>query len=156
MKLVPPNMLRIFLDTEFTELTQEAKLISIGLVDETGEHSFYAELSDTWRLQDLGDFAARAVAPLLDGQAASMSMGELREQLGGWLSGFERPVCLATDSLTWDWRWICELFPWPSAWPGNLNPTPLLLTMNYLHHYDAFELAVQNAFCNGLLPPTEN
>lgn len=31
-------MIRIFFDTEFTGLTIDPKLISIGLVDESGEH----------------------------------------------------------------------------------------------------------------------
>ena len=57
-------MLRIFFDTEFTALTEDAKLISIGFVDEIGERSFYAELSDTWRLNDAGVFAKNAVIHL--------------------------------------------------------------------------------------------
>ena len=42
--------MRVFFDTEFTELGMDPKLISmlisIGLVDETGERMFYDELSD--------------------------------------------------------------------------------------------------------------
>lgn len=37
-------MLKIFFDTEFTELTQNAKLLSIALVAESGEQ-FYGECS---------------------------------------------------------------------------------------------------------------
>lgn len=39
----------IFFDTEFTDLDRNARLISIGLVTEDGEKSFYAELSDTYK-----------------------------------------------------------------------------------------------------------
>jgi len=42
-----PNRLRIFLDTELSDLVRDAKLLSIGLIDETGERTFYAELSET-------------------------------------------------------------------------------------------------------------
>lgn len=38
--------MKVFFDTEFTELGVDPKLISIGLVDETGERTFCAELSD--------------------------------------------------------------------------------------------------------------
>ncbi|OIQ97615.1 hypothetical protein GALL_203740 [mine drainage metagenome] len=37
--------LRVFFDTEFSDLVADPKLISIGLVDETGERTFYAELA---------------------------------------------------------------------------------------------------------------
>lgn len=47
--------MRIFFDTEFTGLTRGAKLISIGLVDETGEHEFYAELADTYTPAECSD-----------------------------------------------------------------------------------------------------
>jgi hypothetical protein len=60
-----PNSLRIFFDTEFTDLSIGARLISIGLIDETGERMFYAELSDTWQEQDASDFAHLNVLPLL-------------------------------------------------------------------------------------------
>ena len=43
---------RLFFDTEFTALTDDAKLISIGLIDESGRHTFYAELADTWQPED--------------------------------------------------------------------------------------------------------
>ncbi|MDO8455314.1 MAG: 3'-5' exoribonuclease [Burkholderiaceae bacterium] len=142
--------MRIFFDTEFTDLISDCMLISIGFVDETGDRSFYAELSDTWRANDLGDFAAQSVVPLLDGQASLMSMAELRERLTGWFAGFDGPVRLATDSLAWDWRWMQEIFPSPETWPVNVEKIPLLLTMNYLQNYDEFELAVESAFSSGL------
>lgn len=143
-------MTRIFFDTEFTALISDCKLISIGFVDETGDKSFYAELSDTWRINDLGSFAAQAVVPLLEGQVSSMSMIELRERLTLWLAGFDGPVRLATDSLAWDWRWIQEIFPSPETWPANVERSPLLLTMNYLLHFDEFEPAIESAFAKGL------
>jgi len=37
----------IFLDTEFTDLKATAKLISLGLIDEAGERTFYAKQSKT-------------------------------------------------------------------------------------------------------------
>jgi hypothetical protein len=141
----------VFLDTEFTNLTQDAKLISIGLVDEDGERMFYAELSDTWQQNDAGEFAKHEVIPLLTGDAAhSMSMRELGDRLHAWIMELGDPVVLATDSLTWDWPWIVAIFEQHGAWPSNLDRQPLLLTMNYLNDFDAFDAALKTAFVRGL------
>ena len=55
----------IFFDTEFTELGIDPRLISIGLISEDGQREFYAELSDTYTIEDCGDFARLAVIPKL-------------------------------------------------------------------------------------------
>lgn len=143
-------MIRVFFDCEFSDLTADPKLISIGFVDESGVRTFYAELSDTWRPENVGDFAREAVLPLLEGGAALMSMRELRECLTDWLRSFGESVKLATDSLSWDWPWIQEIFHESGAWPENLDGKPLLLTMNYLNQFDEFEPAVEKSFAGGL------
>lgn len=143
-------MIRVFFDTEFTGLVVDPKLISIGFVDETGQRTFYAELSDTWRFDDVSEFAAEAVLPQLDSAESLMTMRELGQRLFAWLEAFEQPVKLATDSLAWDWSWIQEIFHEHGAWPRNLDGQPLLLTMNYLNDYDAFLPAVEAAFAAGL------
>lgn len=140
----------IFFDTEFTDLCMDPRLISIGLVAEDGERSFYAELSDTYQLTDVGEFARLAVLPLLEGGEALMAMPDLALRLGNWLESFGEPVKLATDSLSWDWPWIQELFRTPWTWPENLDNKPLLITINYLVDFDKFEVAVENAFAEGL------
>jgi hypothetical protein len=58
--------MKIFFDNEFTGLTDNAKLISIGLVDEPGLHEFYAELSDSYRLEECSEFCQRKVLPHLE------------------------------------------------------------------------------------------
>lgn len=138
-------MIRIFFDTEFTELGIDPRLISIGLIDEAGERSFYAELSDTYDLKDVSDFARLAVLPLLEGGAARMTMHELGERLSAWLEAFDEPVKLATDSTAWDWPWIQEIFGELDAWPTNLDGKPFLLSGG------GFSLAVEKAIAaNGL------
>lgn len=144
------DVLRIFFDTEFTSLDEGAKLISIGLVDETGQRTLYAELTDTWKPEDVGDFAKAAVIPLLDGETSQMSMPELEERLSAWLAAFNAPVVLATDSLAWDWKWMKTIFQQHGPWPENLVREPLLLTMNYLNDFDRFEAAVEDAFAGGM------
>lgn len=145
---IPP--VRVFLDTEFTNLSPDARLISIGLVSESGEQSFYAELSDTYRLEDVNDFARSAVLPLLEGGGVCMTMDELGQRLAAWIEAFTEPVILATDSLAWDWLWIQRIFHERERWPQNLRDHALLLTMNYLTHYDQFEPGVEAAFKSGL------
>lgn len=117
----------IFFDTEFTELGLDPRLISIGLVSEDGAREFYAELSDTYQLTDCSDFVREAVLPHLEGGVVRMTMDELTLRLGNWIEGFEQPVQLATDSLSWDWPWIQELFCTPGTWPENLDGKPVSL-----------------------------
>jgi len=121
------NTALIFFDTEFTELGADPRLISIGLVSEDGKHSFYAELSDTYKKTDCSDFAEEFVLPLLQGGEALMSMNDLSTQLRKWIEAFNRPVMLVTDSLAWDWPWITEIFDSLNAWPINLARTPFIL-----------------------------
>jgi hypothetical protein len=142
---------RIFFDTEFTGLVVDPKLISIGLIDETGARTFYAELTDTWQMKDVrDDFVHEVVLPHLEGGTARMTMTELGERLTIWLEDFNEPVQLATDALFWDWPWIREIFHAHGKWPANVDGKPLLLTMNYLNDFDAFEAGMESAFSAGL------
>lgn len=134
----------LFFDTEFSDLRKDNRLISIGLVDESGERSFYAELDSTERVE-LGEFVVAVVLPQLEGGAARMSMDELRVGLGAWIADFEEPVTLATDSAAWDWPWIPYIFENHESWPKNLARRPLILRQE-----DEFNLAIEKAFANGL------
>jgi hypothetical protein len=139
----------IFFDTEFTSLHPEAKLISIGLIAENGQE-FYAELSDTYKHSDASDFVVSDVLPLLEGGDALIPSYRLTVSIGNWIEGFEQPVTLATDNLSWDWIWIQRLFDEPGTWPQNMDKNPLLLNLNYLHDADAFHAAVEQCYANGL------
>jgi hypothetical protein len=135
----------IFFDTEFTELGIDPRLISIGLIPEQGDRTFYAELTDNYQLSDCSDFTREAVWPHLEGGEARMTMSELTLRLGNWLESFAQPVQLATDSLSWDWPWIQEIFSLPGTWPENLDGRPLIL-----QQAPEFNLAVEDAFATGL------
>lgn len=142
--------MKIFFDTEFTELGVDPRLISIGLVDETGEQTFYAELTDTYTSADCSDFAREVVLPRLEGGTARMAWHSLCERLTAWLENFSEPVVLATDSLAWDWPWMQEVSFELGAWPANVGQHPLLLVPNYLIDFEQFTLAVEEAFKQGL------
>lgn len=139
---------RLFLDIEFARRTNGAKPISIGLVDESGRHTFYAELTDTWHLAEVEEFALREVIPQLEGGASRMTVHTLQERLTDWITALRVPVMLATESLQSDWPWIETLLQ--LQWPQNLALEPLLLTMDYLYEFDAFEAAREAAFAGGL------
>jgi len=141
--------MRVFFDTEFTELGVNPKLISIGFVDETGERTFYAELSDTYKEKDCSDFVREVVLPLLEGGKARMTRHVLGKRLAVWLEAFGEPVRMVTDSQAWDWPWIHEIFI-ERAWPVNLDSHALSLATNDLVNFDRFESAVEKAFTNGL------
>jgi hypothetical protein len=100
----------VFFDTEFTDITKDARLISIGFVSEDGKHEFYAELSDTYQLSDCSDFVREAVLPHLQGGEALMTMRELAIKITPWLLSLKEHVQLATDSLAWDWPWMEAIF----------------------------------------------
>lgn len=136
----------VFFDTEFTGLHQDARLISIGLVAEDGERTFYAELSDTYQIKDCSDFTRSGVLPLLEGGAVRLTMRELGERLLSWLEALGEPVTLACDSLAWDWPWIQKIFGDLNAWPARLARKPLPLTINYLNDYDKFVEAIEETF----------
>lgn len=114
----------IFFDTEFTGLVTDPKLISVGMIAQDGERTFYAELGDTYHVSQCEQFVHEAVLPHLQGGDAWMTMDELTLRLGNWIESFNQPVQLVTDSLSWDWPWIQELFYLPGTWPENLDGKP--------------------------------
>ena len=136
----------ICFDSEFTELGIDPRLISIGFVSADGTRTFYAELSDTYQPSDCSDFVREAVAQHLQGGEARMTLNECAQRLVQWLKAFGEPVQLATDSLTWDWPWIEELFTEAgTGWPENVASRPLILSQT-----PEFNLAVEQAFAAGL------
>lgn len=117
----------IFFDTEFTQLSHEAKLISVGLISEDGRE-FYAELSDTWRLDDCSEFVRGEVLPHLEGGVALMTLAELCLRMGNWLESLEEPISLVTDAPTWDWPWLGYIFDEKYLVPANLEDFPVFFS----------------------------
>lgn len=134
----------IFFDTEFTELGMDSRLISVGLVSEDGRE-FYAELSDTYTIADCSEFVRAAVIPHMQGGEALMMMDALGARLKAWIEDFGRPVKLVTDSLSWDWPWIHEIFHEDVSWPANLDRKPMVLSQT-----SEFNIAIERQFESGL------
>jgi hypothetical protein len=140
----------IFLDTEFTDLKQTAKLISIGLVDETGTRTFYAELSDTYVLADCSPFAQEAVLPLLEGGAALKTLQEAGHRLSAWIADLPGDECASfvSDSVGWDWPFVWDIFKAHAPWPDRLSREPV--PIHPMVGYPAFERACERAYRDGL------
>jgi hypothetical protein len=94
-------MKKLFLDTEFTNLHPEAKLISIALVAADGEF-FYAELTDTYEIKDCSEFVKSFVLPYLKGDPYKMSYFECALKMGNWIENRASKCIIANDAPSWD------------------------------------------------------
>lgn len=111
--------MRIFLDTEFTDLVPHNKLISIALVDED-ENYFYAELTDTYEFADCSEFVIEHVLPYLRGGNYNMTFQECALAIGNWIEERNEPCILACDNPSWDIPHLRRLVH--PIWPANLDP----------------------------------
>lgn len=87
----------IYFDTKFSDLSNQAELISFGAVTEDGQE-FYTELDPLPR--NCSDFVVKTVLPLLDPKRFARARANFPEKLLTWLLQFDEPV-LVSDS-TWD------------------------------------------------------
>jgi hypothetical protein len=110
--------MKLFLDTEFTDLIPGNKLISIALVDENGEF-FYAELTDTYELKDCSEFVKAFVLPFLKGGEYRMSSYDCALKLGNWIEDRGLNCFLACDNPGWDMPHLKNLLE--TCWPENLH-----------------------------------
>jgi len=110
--------MRLFLDTEFTKLEPGNKLISIALVDED-ENFFYAELNDTYKLEDCSDFVKTDVLPYLKGGKYVMSEYDCKLAICKWIEERNSICVLCTDSPSWDFPLLLPLLE--PIWPENLQ-----------------------------------
>jgi len=122
--------IKVFLDCEFTEFEQP-KLISIALVTENNERSFYAELTNTYTINDCSEFVVSIVLPLLDAKPltlpltdytnvyARMSFDECRIHLMKWFELLNDESCIFNDVPQFDFTLLSSLFV--EQWPEQLS-----------------------------------
>jgi hypothetical protein len=111
--------MKVFLDTEFTDLVPDNKLISIALVAEDGRH-FYAELTDTYERCECSDFCMNFVLPFLRGGEYRMTSAECALKMAAWIEDLEQPVLFAMDNLSWDYPHLKRLLDKCEPWPENI------------------------------------
>lgn len=84
-------MTRLFLDTEWAD-TLGSELVSLAMVDEAGQHRFYAEVSPLPK--DPTDFVKRVVYPLLEHGDCAMQKTDITRELRRFLAQFDAPFVL--------------------------------------------------------------
>jgi 3'-5' exoribonuclease Rv2179c-like domain len=128
----------VFFDTEFTTINPMAKpfLISIGCVAEDGSREFYAELTDTWTIDQCSSFVRATVLPLLEGTPdVQMTEIELAAKLKDWIEGLgAEEVILRSDAPDYDWQFIERIFKM-HGWPSNLCQKCSTVS-SHLHRYN--------------------
>lgn len=98
--------MRVFLDTEFTGLTSDPRLLSIGLVAENGAE-LYLELTDGWSVGNCSAWVRDHVIPLL-GNGEQCTRRAAGRRILSWFAFDEGPPTLLSDS-DWDTALIAGL-----------------------------------------------
>lgn len=110
-------MIRLYLDTEFTQLNLSRLLISLALVSDGG-HEFYVEITDTWADSDCSDFVKSVVLPQLNPGKHGLTFSESRAALRCFLASVGEAEVIG-DALKWDWPLFLELLG-PEGLPENI------------------------------------
>lgn len=135
------NRIKIFYDSEFTDLSQNAELISIGFITEHG-NTFYAEFNDydTSNLSDwieknvinnllYNKFKNRPAVPKYDKDNKYYNLSfkgtktYIKAKLIEWLKQFGQ-VEIWSDCLAYDWVLFCQLFGHAFNIPKNVYYIP--------------------------------
>jgi hypothetical protein len=88
--------MNIFFDTEFTGLTSDPHLLSMGFVAENGA-TLYIELTDGWLESECAPWVKQHVLPLL-GKGERLTRREAARRLADWFSTSETKPVLLGDS----------------------------------------------------------
>lgn len=88
--------MKIFFDTEFTGLTSDPRLMSIGMVSEHGQE-LYIELTDGWTDAMCSPWVQRNVMPVF-GKGEQLSRREAGERIAAWLALQGADACVLGDS----------------------------------------------------------
>jgi len=98
--------INIFFDTEFTGLSSEPHLLSIGLVSDSGE-TLYIEFTNGWSEADCSYWVRENVMPLL-GKGERLTRRDAVTRILAWLSSFGSPLTLLGET-TWDTSLFADL-----------------------------------------------
>jgi hypothetical protein len=98
--------MNIFIDTEFTGLTSDPRLLSIGLVADN-KLELYIELTDGWSEAICSSWVKEHVLPLL-GNGERLTRRKAGERIMAWLSSFKESPTLLGDT-DWDTTLIADL-----------------------------------------------
>ena len=91
--------IKIFFDTEFTGLSSDPHLLSIGLVAEDGE-TLYIEFTNGWTEADCSFWVREHVMPML-GQGERLTRRDAVTRILAWLESQKQPITLLGETA-WD------------------------------------------------------
>lgn len=149
IKMIQELMIRVFIDTEFTHLSdvlnpEPPVLISIGAVTQDGGGYFYAENEQT-QLELCSDFTKEIVLPLLEGGESRMQYSQISILFREWVESLGGQVEFWTDSPYHDWPYVQHMFD-TYGWPANLHRTPMPLNFESSEMQQCFESSVAETF----------
>lgn len=111
------------------------KPLQIALISEDGKYSFYAQITDFLKVENLNSIVNTFVIQLMTEKElnldvdrknihARMTMQQCRDELTKWLCQFQDNVRLMSYDINADWGVIAGLFynhPWPQNLLKNLS-----------------------------------
>ena len=100
------SAINIFFDTEFTGLSSEPHLLSIGLVADSGE-TLYIEFTNGWSETDCSFWVREHDMPML-GNGERLTRRDAGARIIAWLESFELPATLLGET-TWDTELFSDL-----------------------------------------------
>lgn len=125
-------MIKVFLDTEFANLHDQATLLSLALVDERGD-AFYSILPSA-EGEALSPFVREHVLPVLE-KLPQMNEGRLTSFRGSrqevvvvltsWLENRGDVVQVWADVACHDWQQFCSLFGGVQSLPTCIHYIPM-------------------------------
>lgn len=102
------EMLRLYLDTEFTSLNPFTYgLVSLALVAADGRE-LYFELLDGWQTDECSEFVREVVLPQLDLPRYGLTTLQAQAALASFLKEVGQGEILS-DALKWDWPLLVQL-----------------------------------------------
>ena len=100
--------MRFFLGTEFTQLSQNAKLISLGIVTQRSLEELYLEVAPLPAANECSDFVRETVLPLLGRYlSAACAPPDMRERILNWLQLVRH--CDEDTILCFDSEYDCRM-----------------------------------------------
>jgi len=159
--------MKIFFDTEFTELSKKAELISIGMIDEN-DNSFYAELND-YNIVNLDKWVKEnVIANLLYNNHSPFNKikrandhtdvivkgnkEDVKKHLSSWFSNYSI-IELVTDVGHYDMVLLVDIFGTAMDLPKNIAPTYFDINQMIADYYhiglkEAFDISRENLAFN--------
>ena len=96
-----------FLDTEFTGLSSEPHLLSIGLVADNGDR-LYIELTNGWSEAECSLWVRDHVLPTL-GNGERLTRRDAVNRISSWLSSYDSSSLTILGETTWDTTLFSDL-----------------------------------------------